>query len=237
MSIHVRIEGLVSSDEVVLFMKGSRAQPRCGFSAKVVDILDDYLDEYATVDVLADAAIREGVKAFSDWPTIPQLYVKGELVGGSDIVRELKENGELDGILGRGPLALDTPEVTISEGAIAALEEHWDGDGTPVIRLEIDREFRNALYFDSPRDEDVVMSDARFTLVLDKSSARRADGVVVDYLTIDKTSGFKIDNPNEPPRVRQLSPKELSMMLDGGKPLELFDVRTPGERATANIGG
>ncbi|RLB51304.1 MAG: Grx4 family monothiol glutaredoxin, partial [Deltaproteobacteria bacterium] len=105
MSIHVRIEGLVASDEVVLFMKGSRAQPQCGFSAKVVDILDDYLDEYATVDVLADAAIREGVKAFSDWPTIPQLYVKGELVGGSDIVRELKENGELEGILGCGPLA------------------------------------------------------------------------------------------------------------------------------------
>ncbi|RLB45892.1 MAG: monothiol glutaredoxin, Grx4 family, partial [Deltaproteobacteria bacterium] len=155
----------------------------------------------------------------------------------SDIVRELKENGELEGILGRGPLALETPEVTISDGAIAALEEHWDGDGTPVIRLEIDREFRNSLYFDSPRDEDLVMSDARFTLVMDKSSARRADGVVVDFLKNDKISGFKIDNPNEPPRVRQLSPKELSMMLDGGKPLELFDVRTPAERATANIGG
>jgi monothiol glutaredoxin len=235
--VKARIETLVRSAEVVLFIKGTRAQPRCGFSATVVDILDDYLDDYVTVDVLSDESIRQGIKDYSDWPTIPQLFVEGELVGGSDIVREMKQSGELEKVLGKEAMPLRTPEIVLTEDAIAALEEFWDGDGTPVVRLEIDRGYRNAIFFDEPRDEDLVMSDRRFTLVMDKGTARRADGVTIDFVRMEKVSGFKVDNPNEPPRVRQLSAKELSSMLDGGKPLELFDVRTPGERATAQIGG
>jgi monothiol glutaredoxin len=218
-------------------MKGNRGAPACGFSASVVDILDDYLDDYVTIDVLSDEAIRDGIKAYSDWPTIPQLFVKGELIGGSDIVKELKQNGELESILGTALLPLRTPEVTLSDSAIEALETHSDGEGPPVVRLAIDRSFHNELYFDTPRDDDVVLSSARFTLLMDKGSARRADGVVVDFLRTDKIQGFKIENPSEPPRVRQLSAPELAAMLDGGKPIELFDVRTPGERATAEIGG
>jgi monothiol glutaredoxin len=234
--VKARIETLVRSSQVVLFMKGSRGEPRCGFSATVVEILDDYLDDYVTIDVLSDESVRQGIKDYSRWPTIPQLFVDGELVGGSDIVREMKQSGELDEVLGK-PLPLRTPEIMLTESAIAALEEFWDGEGTPVVRLEIDRAFRNAIMFEQPRDGDLVMSDPRFTLVMDKGTARRADGVTVDFVKMEKVSGFKFDNPNEPPRVRQLSPKELSGMLDGGKPLELFDVRTPGERATAEIGG
>jgi monothiol glutaredoxin len=89
----------VADHPVVLFMKGVPDQPRCGFSAVVVQILDHLGVEFVGVDVLQDPALREGVKAFSDWPTIPQLYVKGEFIGGSDIVREMFQTGELKPML------------------------------------------------------------------------------------------------------------------------------------------
>lgn len=90
-----RIQRAIDSDGVVLFMKGTRGAPRCGFSARVVEILDRLVPDYTTIDVLADPEIRQGIKDFSSWPTIPQLYVGGEFLGGSDIVAELDETGEL----------------------------------------------------------------------------------------------------------------------------------------------
>ena len=85
----------VSENPVVLFMKGVPEQPRCGFSAVTVQILDHLGVDFVGVDVLQDEELRQGIKAFSDWPTVPQLYVKGEFVGGSDIVREMFQSGEL----------------------------------------------------------------------------------------------------------------------------------------------
>jgi monothiol glutaredoxin len=89
------IRDTVSSHDVVLYMKGTAEQPRCGFSNQVVRILDHLGVDYVDVDVLADEAIRQGVKEFANWPTVPQLYVKGEFVGGCDIVREMFQTGEL----------------------------------------------------------------------------------------------------------------------------------------------
>ena len=94
-TVHAFIAKTVEENSVVLFMKGVPDQPRCGFSALVVQVLDHLGVDFVGVDVLQDQALREGVKAFSDWPTIPQLYVKGEFVGGSDIVREMFQSGEL----------------------------------------------------------------------------------------------------------------------------------------------
>ena len=94
-----RIEEILKSHRVVLFMKGDRSFPQCGFSATLVQILDELLPEYATVNVLADPEIREGIKQYASWPTIPQLYVDGEFQGGCDIVRELYESGELETLL------------------------------------------------------------------------------------------------------------------------------------------
>jgi monothiol glutaredoxin len=94
-----QIEKTIASDRVVLFMKGSRELPQCGFSARVVQILDQLVPSYTTVDVLADPAIREGIKEYSSWPTIPQLYVAGELVGGCDIVTEMFQSGELQALM------------------------------------------------------------------------------------------------------------------------------------------
>ncbi len=92
---HSRISEIVTSNDVVLFMKGTPLFPQCGFSSRACAILDHLGVEFASVDVLQDMDIRQGIKSFSDWPTIPQLYVKGEFVGGSDIMMEMYEAGEL----------------------------------------------------------------------------------------------------------------------------------------------
>ncbi len=92
---HSRIADIVTANDVVLFMKGTPLFPQCGFSSKACAILDHIGVEFASVDVLQDMDIRQGIKSFSDWPTIPQLYVKGEFVGGSDIMMEMFEAGEL----------------------------------------------------------------------------------------------------------------------------------------------
>jgi monothiol glutaredoxin len=95
-----RIEALVKANDVVLFMKGTPLFPQCGFSSRAVAILDHLQVSFETVDVLADQDIRAGIKDYSDWPTIPQLYVKGEFVGGSDIMLEMFQSGELKQLVG-----------------------------------------------------------------------------------------------------------------------------------------
>ena len=95
-----RIGEIVRSNDVVLFMKGTALFPQCGFSSRAISILDHLGAKYETVDVLQDPEIRQGIKQYSDWPTIPQLYVKGEFVGGSDIMMEMFESGELQQLVG-----------------------------------------------------------------------------------------------------------------------------------------
>ncbi|WP_149142323.1 Grx4 family monothiol glutaredoxin [Gemmobacter caeruleus] len=96
MSAQDQIRETITANDVVLYMKGTKMMPQCGFSSRVAGILNYMGVEFADVNVLADAEIRQGIKDFSDWPTIPQLYVKGEFVGGCDIVTEMTLSGELD---------------------------------------------------------------------------------------------------------------------------------------------
>ena len=102
-----QIKETVTKNDVVLFMKGSKMMPQCGFSSKVAGILNYLGVEYTDVNVLADAEVRQGIKDFSDWPTIPQLYVKGEFVGGCDIVTEMTLSGELDALFDTNGIAYD----------------------------------------------------------------------------------------------------------------------------------
>lgn len=103
--IQSRIDSIVKSNDVVLFMKGDADQPMCGFSATVVRILDLVNVQFHDINVLADMEIREGIKEYSNWPTIPQLYVKGEFIGGCDIVREMYEAGELNALIAEKGIA------------------------------------------------------------------------------------------------------------------------------------
>jgi monothiol glutaredoxin len=105
-AINDRIANDIAANDVVLYMKGTPVFPQCGFSAAVVQILTGLGVKFKAFDVLADPALREGIKAFSNWPTIPQLYVKGEFVGGCDIVREINATGELKTLLAEKGVAL-----------------------------------------------------------------------------------------------------------------------------------
>jgi len=103
--VSAKIEGVVGSNDVVLFMKGTPLFPQCGFSSKAVAILEHLGVGFESVDVLQDMEVRQGIKEFSDWPTIPQLYVKGEFVGGSDIMMEMYEAGELGELMAEKKVA------------------------------------------------------------------------------------------------------------------------------------
>ena len=99
--VKTRIQALVDDNEVVLFMKGTKTFPQCGFSATVVEVLRRMNVDFKDVNVLEDPELREGIKEYASWPTIPQLYVKGKFVGGCDIVRDMYEKGELEGVMGK----------------------------------------------------------------------------------------------------------------------------------------
>ncbi len=108
-SIHDQIQNVINENAVVLFMKGTPQAPQCGFSGQVVQILNHLGVPFKGVNVLADGELREGIKSFSNWPTIPQLYVKGEFVGGCDIVREMFQSGELTDQLGKAGVPAAQP--------------------------------------------------------------------------------------------------------------------------------
>src|SRR5688572_8952117 len=156
-----KIEEDVKSNDVVLFMKGNPQAPRCGFSATVAGILDELVGEYKTVDVLSDGRVREGIKEYSDWPTIPQLYVKGEFVGGCDLVREMYETGELQETLGLKAEPVTPPKIEISAAAAQALGEALDEassqepGGVHHIRVEIDGDYQHALSVSAKQARDV----------------------------------------------------------------------------------
>ena len=235
--VQKRIDDLVKGDKVVLFMKGTRGAPQCGFSARVVEVLDEFLPEYRTVNVLADPDVRSGVKEYSSWPTIPQLYVDGTFVGGCDIVTEMSQSGELAEVLGAERAEIPTPKVTLTAGALKALSEFHEGEGAPTVRVEITPGWQYGMDFDAPRPSDIVVQGEGYTLVLNRASARKADGMTIDFVEGPAGAGFKIDNPNEPPKVKLLDPRELKQWMDEGKALTLYDVRTEHERATASVEG
>ena len=111
MTAQENIQKTVDENDVVLFMKGTKLMPQCGFSSRVAGVLNFIGIEYTDVNVLADDEIRQGIKEFSDWPTIPQLYVKGEFVGGCDIITEMTLSGELDKLFEEKGVAFDTQKA------------------------------------------------------------------------------------------------------------------------------
>jgi len=231
-----RIESLIASDRVVLFMKGNRQGPQCGFSAQVVQILDRLVPDYTTIDVLSDPPLREGIKVFSSWPTIPQLYVAGELVGGCDIVKELVSTGEIFETLGLERPSAQPPEIRISDAAAAELQRLAGTAGGRELHLMIDARLQPGLYFGPAEDGELRVTANGVALSLDPVSASRANGVSIDVRPGASGPAFHVDVPGAP-QVRQLGAKETKALLDAGEPLVLVDVRTPEEWARARIAG
>ncbi len=237
-ALRSQIDDLVTKNKVVLFMKGSRNFPQCGFSATVVQILSGYGTKFETVNVLSSPEMRDGIKEYSSWPTIPQLYVDGKFVGGCDIVRELESSGELAKLLGaeRAPqqTASEPPKVSLTKGAREAiLAAQKEADGDP-LRVTIGPRHEYDLYFDAKQAGDVVALADGVTVLFDRESAARAGELTIEYVD---GQGFRIESSKAPPRVRPMSARELRDLLAAKAKVMLLDVRPDGERALASIPG
>ena len=237
MNMHETIHQQVNANAVVLFMKGTRHFPQCGFSASLVGVIAQYVPKFETVNVLAAPELREGIKEYSNWPTIPQLYIGGKFVGGSDIVKEMHDSGELASMLGvskAAPKEAKAPALTITPGAAAAIKAASKEAGGDPLRVEVSPRFEVDLYFDSKTDADFVVETSGVTVLVAKSGAARAEGVSIDYV---QDAGFRVDNPNAPPKVKSMTAAELKRALDAGEKFLLLDVRTDAEIKTAKIAG
>ena len=152
-----KIEDLIRSEKVFLFMKGNPQTPMCGFSGNTVKMLKDLLgEEYGSFNVLEDNEIREGIKAYSDWPTIPQLYINQEFVGGNDIISEMFNTGELHELLGLKKPDRTPPDMSISDEALAHIKEGMKEAGNHKLFLSIDDEFNTRFSLDTPKGYEVV---------------------------------------------------------------------------------
>lgn len=193
-----RIDSLVASDRVVLFMKGTRHQPQCGFSATTVGILDALVPDYVTVNVLEDPEIREGIKSYSDWPTIPQLYIDKEFMGGCDVVKQMFNTGQLHEALGVEPPDRTPPEIEISDAAAEVMRNALEGQPGMSVHLSIDGRWQHNFAL-GPREGHEIKAEANgVEILLDVGSAQKARGLKVDMVETLHGTGFEIKNPNAP---------------------------------------
>ena len=232
--IRGQIAGAIKSNRVVLFMKGTPQAPRCGFSAQVCSILVDLDVGFQTLDVLSDPVLREEIKVYSNWPTIPQLYIDGQFVGGCDIVTELYQTGELGRMLGATAVERPNPTITITNAAAEAFASA-PAEGSERLRLEIGLNYEYDLLFDAPKVGDMEVTDNGVTLRLSLATAKKANGLVIDFVDGPAGAGFKLESPHEPAKVKPVSPKELQQLLSEGAGLDVFDVRTEEERRIARM--
>jgi monothiol glutaredoxin len=234
-ALQQRIESLLSSHDVVLFMKGSPQAPRCGFSAKAAGILDGLIERYHSIDVLADPELREGIKQYGSWPTIPQLYVRGELVGGSDIIVSMLNDGQLHQLLGLPEPDRTPPTMHISDRAaeaiLDALEEVEDGVG---LHLTVDPRFNAQFNLKAVEGHEIVAECGKIRVHLDLASAPRARGMEIDWVDGPHGSGLSIRNPNAPAPVASLGVKDMDQQARAGQ-LTVIDIRGPAERASAAL--
>lgn len=195
-TVRSRIESIIGSDRVVLFMKGTREAPRCGFSAATVSVLDSLVDRYTTVDVLADQGVREGIKAFSSWPTIPQLYVEGEFVGGCDIVREMFGSGELHELLGLPAPDRTPPDIELSDEAAALIREALESQPGASVHLQIDGRWQHGFGLGPATGNEVRTTANGIEILMDPMTASRARGLRIGVQEGVAGTVLKVENPN-----------------------------------------
>jgi len=237
-ALRERLASITRSDRVVVFMKGTPDAPQCGFSAQVVAILGRLIPSYGSFDVLSDREVREGIKEFSDWPTIPQLYVDGEFQGGCDIVKELYASGELAQLLGVQAQIVAAPTVTVTDDAADLLRGAVANQGGE-LHVAIDASFKHSLSLGPRAGHEIVTESNGLTILFDRDSAQRANGLVIGAAESGRTKALSVENPNapRPAAVNQLSARELQALMESGQEFHLYDVRTPEEQRQARIAG
>lgn len=229
-----QIENIIQKDRVVLFMKGTPQAPMCGFSSKTAGLLDSILGDYATVDVLEDQEIREGIKVYGNWPTIPQLYIDGELVGGCDIVSAMFNSCELHDMLGIEAPDRTPPEVTITDAAAEKIGEAMAGHEGIGLHFAIDASWQSTFNVAPAEGHEVKVEANGITFLFDLASAQRAKGAVIDWKTSMEGEGLTINLPQAPKPVNQMNVEELKQALDNDSVI-LIDVRGKEERGLASI--
>ncbi len=235
-SVKTKIDNYVNGNKVVLFMKGTPQQPQCGFSAKITAALDSVLPDYSSINVLDDAEIREGIKVYGNWPTIPQLYIDGELVGGCDIVLSMLNSGELHECLDLEPPDRTPPEITVTDKAAAQIKESMQGHEGIALHFQIDANW-NSQFNLAPAEGNEISTESNGILILmDLATAQRAQGAVIDWVSTIQGEGLAIDLPQAPPPVKQMTVQELAKKLEAGN-ITLVDIRGDDERARAFIEG
>jgi len=230
--VRTRIQTLISQNKIVVFMKGNAQMPQCGFSARVVQTLQALDVTFTGVDVLQDPEIRQGIKDFSEWPTIPQLYVDEEFIGGSDIVSQMAASGELHQVLGIKFEPPSPPELHLTEAFVAEVQRFQSEGAQGYLRLQVSPSWDVGIGFSDKEGTDLVVEAGGVTVLVDPGTAKRADGVRLDF-----QGGVIVDNPNAPPVVNRLPAQGLKQLMDAGRPLHLFDVRTQEEWAIAHVDG
>jgi monothiol glutaredoxin len=229
-----RIEQQIEMDRVVLFMKGTPQAPMCGFSAKTAGLLDSLLSSYSTVDVLQDQEIREGIKEFGNWPTIPQLYIDKELVGGCDIVTAMYNNGELHEFLGLDKPDRTPPDISITEAAAEKIREAMAGQEGVGLHFQVDANWQSQFNLAPALGHEIKVEASGITLLFDLASAERARGAVIDWVSTMQGEGLTINLPSAPPPVYQMNVAELKQKMDN-EDIIVVDVRPESERAKASL--
>ena len=226
-----RIETVLHEHPVVLFMKGDRAQPMCGFSMAATNTLNELLPEYHTVNVLDDAEMRQGIKLYGDWPTIPQLYVKGELVGGADIIQQMYSSGELHALFGLPAPDRTPPEITITDAAAQAIRNGTANAEDVALHLEIGPDHSAGFQLAPSGDHDIIARANGLEVHFDPASAQRARGIVIDWVSTVRGEGLSLKFPGAQ-SVKSLSVQQLQTRLNAGD-ITLIDTRPAAARAQA----
>jgi monothiol glutaredoxin len=235
-AVRNKIENYVNSSKVVLFMKGTPQQPQCGFSAKTVAALDSIIPDYVAVNVLDDSEIREGIKVYGNWPTIPQLYIDGELVGGCDIVLTMLNSGELHQTLGMEQPDRTAPEINVTPAAAEKILEAMEGHEGIALHFEIDANWNSQFNLAPAQGHEIASESNGIKVLMDIATAQRARGAVIDWVSTMQGEGLAIELPQAPAPVKQMTVQELAEKLKAGD-ITLVDVRGSDERARASIEG
>ncbi|MGV6851463.1 MAG: Grx4 family monothiol glutaredoxin [bacterium] len=229
-----RIESYLDNNKVVLFMKGTPDSPQCGFSAKTVGMVNALVNDFEAINVLADQEIREGIKAFGNWPTIPQLYIDKELVGGCDIVTEMFNSGELHEMLGMPKPDRTPPEIHISEKAAEAIRGSMEQQPPGVsLFLTIDPQWQHQFSVQAADKHAIRAESNGIELYMDVATAQKARGLQLDWVESFQGAGLAIDNPNAPKPINQMSVTDLKKLMDESADFVLIDVRPASERSIA----
>lgn len=222
-----QIENLVNNNDCVLFMKGNPKQPQCGFSSNTVNILRELLGEnFAFCNVLEDQNLREGIKEYGSWPTIPQVYINKELVGGNDIVTEMYNTGELQTLLGLPQPERKAAQITITDAAKENILSGIQDIGSHVLMLNIDSQFNTRFSIEEPKGYELTSKIDEITIYMDIGTAKRADGIEIDWVEDLQGAGLVINNPNQPKPVNQISKQELKDGIEKGHYQHIYDVRS-----------